>query len=356
MKVKTTRERPFPQPISILKPVKGVDGDLRVNFESFFNLKYMKFEILFSVADAGDPAVPVIQELIAKYPRVRARLIIGDVKIGANPKVSNLVSSYAQAQHDWILISDSNVCVDPDYLYTAIEHFTSDVGVVTAVVSGRRPAELGGWLEAVFLNTFYARWMLLSRELGNPVVVGKSMLFRKSDLERFGGLKVLSGYLAEDYMAGIAMLHLKRRVEIMAQPIVQPLSQYSFAAFWSRHVRWGRIRKSQAPQLFAVEPVFSLWLTGIFGALGFCSLFNFGLGGASAFVGVHILVWMICDLLMMRATDSGLGIKGAFFWFLRESLYLPMWFHIALSSRVLWRGRKLRLLRGGIVETVDSSI
>ena len=336
------------QPISILKPVKGTEDGLVENLESFFRLVYPKFEIIFSVAESHDPCIAVIESLRTKYPRVRSRLIVGDVIVGPNPKVNNLVRSYAQARHDWILISDSNVRVEPNYLYVAAEPFTPEVGIVTAAVLGSQPRESGGWLESVFLNTFYARWMLIARRTGNPVVVGKSMLFRKSEAERFGGIAPLGRYLAEDYMAGQAMALINRRVEIMRTPITQPIGNYSFKAFWSRHIRWGRIRKSQAPALFFFEPLFSFWLSGIGAAISLSHFFStpFWLT-----LSVHGSVWLASDLLTMRAMNSRICAQSILGWFARETLALPLWFHISLGKTVMWRGRQLTLSRGGLLQS-----
>src|SRR6185437_12187382 len=109
-------------PVSVLKPLKGADSGLRENLETFFHLDYPEFEILFSVADPDDPAAQIVRDLIALHPEIKAELIVGQVEVGANPKVNNLVFSYGRARHDWVLISDSNVRVPPDYLATLAAH------------------------------------------------------------------------------------------------------------------------------------------------------------------------------------------------------------------------------------------
>jgi ceramide glucosyltransferase len=336
------------QPISILKPVKGREEGLEENFESFFRLDYPKYELLFSIADADDPARPVIEKLISKYPRVRARLLIGEIRVGPNPKVNNLMKSYGEARHDWILISDSNVIANEDYLRVVVESFDEDVGVVTALVAGRKARGVGGALEAVFLNTFYARWMILAQWFGTPVVVGKSMLFRRSEAKRFGGISTLSRYLAEDYMAGQAMRLLGRRIEVMREPISQPLGNYSFKSFWSRHLRWGRIRKSQAGLAFFFEPMLSLMCSGLVGAWAFSRYSGFSAAGFFAF---HVLFWFLCDAMMMKQMGEKVTLRATTAWLLRETLHLPLWLHIAFGSSVNWRGTKLTLTRGGMLKT-----
>lgn len=181
---------------------------MQTSLRTFFQLDYPDYEILFCVADADDSAIPVIRKLMAEFTHIPSRLHIGAASAGANPKVNNLIPVYDRALHDRILISDSNVRVPPCYLRRMVSVMANDVGIVTAVVAGMEPSHWGGRLEAVYLNTFVARWMQIAYAIGHPCVMGKTMLFRRSVLDRFGGLKTLSRYVAEDYMAGQAMLRL----------------------------------------------------------------------------------------------------------------------------------------------------
>jgi ceramide glucosyltransferase len=328
-------------PVSILKPLKGIESGIKECLESFFQLDYPEYELIFSVADPRDPACAVV-----------AALITQQVEIGPNPKINNMVTSYEGAQYDWILISDSNVKVKPDYLKKQISDFDADVGLITGVVSGRDANGFGGNLEATYLNTFYARWMFVAARLGKPCVVGKSMLFRRSVANRFGGIRVLARYLAEDFMAGEAMRRLGLKVLIATDPIHQHIGNYSFHSFWSRHIRWGRIRKAQAPLAFLIEPFISVWISGILGAVASHALLGFSY---SAFMGLHLALWSGCDLLLMRKLDPGTSWRAPLYWLGRELLSLPLWVHTALGNTVNWRGNRLRILSGGILEAHGKS-
>lgn len=242
--------------VTILKPLKGVDPGISENLESFFNLDYPSYELLFSISSSDDPVITVVRDLFKRYPEVRAKLICELSEKGPNPKINNLLRAYQEAQSDLVLISDSNIRAKPDYLRNLIPDMAQSVGVITAVVAGTCPKGIGGWLEASYLNTFFNRWMFLSKQFGFPSVIGKSMLFRKSTLKRAGGLEVLGRYIAEDYMAGHAVLKLDLSVELMRRPIPQFIGNYNFQDFWQRHLRWGRIRKSIAPIAFLLEPFF----------------------------------------------------------------------------------------------------
>src|SRR5262249_8531274 len=156
----------------------------------------------------SDPAASVVRSLMARYPKINAKLLVGIIEAGLNPKVNNMLRSYDCAKYDLILISDSNVRVGSGYLKRMVAHMSTSIGMVTSVVAGVSPKGLGGALEATYLNTFYARMMHFTARCGESCVVGKSMLFRKSIAKRFGGIRTLACYLAEDYMAGEAMKKL----------------------------------------------------------------------------------------------------------------------------------------------------
>lgn len=340
-------------PVSILKPLKGVDDRLEQNLEGFFRLDYPDYELLFCVANAKDPACAVARRLIARFPRVRARLLIGETAVGPNPKVNNMLAAYEAAANDWVLVSDSNVRARPDYLKRLVAHLRPGVGMVTAVVAGQDAWGIGGQLEAVYLNTFYARGMNLAAGLGRVCVVGKSMLFQRSVAKRFGGLRTLGRYLAEDFMAGEAMQRLGLEVVIASDPVEQVIGEYSVESFWKRHLRWGRIRKRHSLTAFLLEP-----LTGalVSAAIGACALHALTGFAASSFLIIHLGFWSLCDIIMMRELGVSLRWSTPIAWFLREMLALPLWLHIASGNTVDWRGHKLAIGAGGILDTSSTLI
>jgi ceramide glucosyltransferase len=333
----TQRELP---PVSVLKPLKGADSGLSSNLESFFLLDYPEFELLFSVAEEADPAVAILNRLCAQYPGVNSRLIVGAENAGFNPKVNNLTRGEREALHDVILVSDSNVRVAPDYLRRKVAFLEPGVGVVTAAVAGHDPRGIGGMLEATFLNTFYARGLNLAFATGNPCVIGKSMLFRRSVAANFGGLRALAGYLAEDYALGEEMRKLGLRVALTDQAIHQHVGENSFKSFWDRHVRWGRIRKAHAPAPFIFEPIFTSVAAITVAAI------SQGLAAALA-TG---FTWMAADLLLMRKYSGRLPAWAPIAWLVRELLSFPLWLVIASGNSVQWRGATLHLTSGGLIK------
>jgi ceramide glucosyltransferase len=341
-RVKAVPEQELPG-VSILKPLKGADEGLEGNLESFFLLNYPRYELIFSVAEASDPACHVVERLRKRHPGMNARLVIGLEGDVPNPKVNNLIRSYGMAAYDLLMISDSNVRVDPGYLRRAVAQFTPETGVLTAVVAGVEPHDKGGVLEATYLNTFYARGMRLAFFFGRPCVIGKSMLFRKSDANRFGGISSLGEYLAEDYMMGVRMLELGLKVGLMADPIRQYVGVHSFASFWKRHLRWGRIRKAHAPIAFLTEPLSSPLLAALGSGLALHRLTGFAIAPG---IAIHFFAFFLLDLLVALRVGGRQRhlISG---WLLRELLALPMWVVVASGNEVEWRGRLLKIQPGG---------
>lgn len=340
----------YREPVTILKPLKGAEPGLQENLESFFKIRYPIYELVFSVADANDPARIIVERLQKKYPQRNSRLLIGEERVGTNPKVNNLVKGYNAAAFDWILISDSNIRVEDDYLDCMVEPFHRDVGIVTSAVFGCEPSGLGGWLEYSYLNSFHARWMILAKWLGRPVVLGKSMLFSKKQANRFGGITTLGCYLAEDYMAGEAMRKLGLKIEIVSAPVEQPLMNYSFETFWKRHARWGRIRRKQSPLASVFEPLTGSIISGLAGAFAFYLWFDFN---ALNFIFVHLGVWCFCDMTLLSFLGGRTSIRAVAAWLTREFLAVAMWVDSISSNTVEWRGQKLKIEKGGILEQVS---
>ncbi len=346
----------MPVSVSILKPLKGADPALTENLRSFFQLKHpVPFELLFSLENANDPAYAVIKSLCEEFSTVSSKIYFSQETssefqhFGLNPKIKNLAKSYEEATHDVILISDSNVKVLPDMLSTIADELDATTGLVTSIVAGTKFEGVGGYLEAMYLNTFYARFNAIANEYAKPCVVGKSMLFRKSTATRFGGLKVLSQFLAEDFMAGESMARLGLRVKTAREPVTQIIGEHSFMQFWRRHERWGRIRKAHAPLAFLVEPLSSSLLAGSLGALACHMIWQVN------FLPVFVASLLFCGLmdLIQFWRLSGRPKQWylwPFFWLFRESLALPLWIWIGSSDTVIWRGNRLRLAPGGLLK------
>ena len=186
--------------------------------------------MLFCVAAADDPVVPIVQRLIREHPEIPARLLVGRGGGGPNPKLDNLMKAWDVAAYDWIVLADSNVLIPPDYLDRLFARWSERCAVVCSPPVG---IDVHGWaaeLEAAFLNTFEARWQLAGDEIGFGFAQGKTMLLRRSDLAREGGLAALAREVAEDAAATKFARRLGREVRVVDQPFPQPLGRRTLPA------------------------------------------------------------------------------------------------------------------------------
>ena len=194
-------------PVSILKPLRGIDDNLFDNLSSFCTQDYPEYEILFSLQDHNDPAYKVAKKVQDKYRARHIKIIVERCNAGLNPKVNNLIPAYRESRHPYILISDSNVMVDRNYLREIMKHTVDpSVGLVSNVIRGIGGRSIGAILENLHLNSFIIGSVsFLDQFLKMPCVVGKSMLMRKDDLDAIGGLGAFKDLLAEDFIIGREM-------------------------------------------------------------------------------------------------------------------------------------------------------
>lgn len=231
-------------PVSILKPLKGLDDNLFDNLASFCTQDYPEYEIIFSLQDHNDPAYKVARKIKERYPERDISIVVERCDTGLNPKVNNLIPAYKVSKYDYVLISDSNVMVNRDYLKEVVKHFKDpDVGLVSNVIKGIGGSTIGSIFENLHLNSFILGSVcFLDRFLKMPCVIGKSMLMRKRDLDAIGGLEAVKDVLAEDYILGKKM-HKRGKKVILSNHVIKNVNEYwSIKKFLNRHTRWGKIR------------------------------------------------------------------------------------------------------------------
>jgi ceramide glucosyltransferase len=260
---------PFP-PISILKPLKGLEDNLFGNLESFCTQDYPEYEVIFSLQDENDPAYKVARKIKEKFANKPISLVIERGRYGFNPKVNNLFSAYWSSRYSMILISDSNVMVDPNYLRTIAKPMDNpQVGLVCNLIKGIGGKTLGSVFENLHLNSFILGNMcFLDKYLRVPCVVGKSILMRKTDLEAIGGLASVKDVLAEDHFIGEKIREQGQRV-VLSNYLVHNVNEYwGFQKFMNRHVRWGKMRWKIGGMKYLLEltinPVFTACLPLLF--------------------------------------------------------------------------------------------
>ena len=341
----TIRRRVLPAapapPVSVMKPLCGVDPDLEANLETFFLQDYPSFELVFGVQGKEDAAIEVVRRLQDRFPKIRSRLVIHNSKRGMNPKVRNLRAMLPAIRHDVMLISDSNVAAPPHYLREMTAALAEPgIALCTNLVTVQGDGTLGATLEAMQLSAFVAAGVATPNEVMNEAcVVGKSMLFRRSVFERLGGFESVAHVLAEDYVMGRMFQRAGYRVRICPTPIVNVISGHSVKAMYQRHLRWGAMRLRVAPHTWPLE------LASIPMVLGLAA----PLFGVELWAG---LLWGV-GLTLLRDSSQWLLLVGKrhlpralTLFVVRDLMHLALWAGAPFKRHVRWRGNPLTLSSG----------
>jgi ceramide glucosyltransferase len=341
----------FAPPVTIFKPLKGLDEELEENLRSFFRLDYPTFQLLFCVADADDPAIEVVKKLQSEFPDQDAQLVVGCPPFGLNPKVESLAAMDRYRKHDVILISDSNVRVRASYLReTACYLAEPGVGLVSNLFVGVGEAYPSAIMENLQLNGFIAGGVAIASVCRITCVVGKSMLMPVRVLEALGGFAAVRNVLGEDQVFGIRVRRAGYSIRLSHHVIENVNCRRSFRWFLNRHSRWCKIRRQLALPTFLFEPVGNLACVGL----------------VWAFSGESGIAWggllLLTGLGMARDAIQTRWMRGTFpklrhllFSPVKDVFLLPIWFDAIVNRRVLWRGHRFSIGRMTRLREVDIS-
>jgi ceramide glucosyltransferase len=331
-------------PVSILKPLKGVEEGLEANLESFFVQRYPgRFEIVFATTEDDDPAIAIAREVAARHPDVPVRFAHSDADFGLNPKVSNLRGAMRAAQHDLVLQSDANVIAQPDYLARVVEELVGQDGhLLSSLVVGVGERSAGACMENLQLGAMIVPSCCFALHyFGVPCVIGKSMLLRRSDLAKVGGLESVRDVLAEDYLLGRAFQAKGMKV-ILSSTVAQNVNEHvSVDKFMSRHARWLKMRSVIHVPAFIADALANPapWATLAL-VLGLRAGEPWIAGAA---FGV-LLGKVALDAVALRLSrGSMMGLRAVLLGPLKDLLLFSVWPYAAISRSIEWRGTKLRM-------------
>ena len=342
----------FAPPVSLLKPVRGVDFASYENFKSFCTQNYPDYEILFCVNERNDPAVPVIERVMREFPQRTIRILSGAEQIGSNRKVNNLVLLAKEARHEILVQSDGDVRVGPEYLREVVAPFADNaVGVVSCFYRGVAERNFWAEVEAVgAASDFFAGALVANLPGEVTFALGASVATTKAWLAKIGGYEGLADLLADDYEIGNRVHRAGGKVLLSREAVWTMYPAQSLKGFWEHQVRWARTVRLVRPASF-----FGLLITH---GLPWCVLA--AAVAPSAWVGAGFLsAYLVLRLLMAwvvgvwGVNDGVLRLK---LWLvpLRDAIHFTVWLAGFTSNRVKWGGVEYAI-DGGRMREVRST-
>jgi ceramide glucosyltransferase len=327
----------FTPAVSILKPLRGVDPQMYEGFRSHCVQDYPEYEIIFGVSEADDPAVAAVQKLRSEFPRCHIQLVVCTHVLGNNRKASNLVQMLKLARHDHVIINDSDIHVEPDYLRRVLAPFADDnVGMVTCPYRGIAADTLGSRLESVGISTDFIAGVLAARQIEHGIHfgLGSTLAMSRTALDAIGGLEPLVDYLADDFELGYRIANTGKEV-VLADVVVEThLPAYSFRGFFEHQLRWARsTRDSRKAGYLGLVLTFGLPWAMIAVALAAGAWWSWALLAAAAALRVAVALQVGVGVVHDRAVGRHLWLLP-----LRDLVAFLVWFASFANNKVLWRG------------------
>jgi ceramide glucosyltransferase len=323
--------------VSLIRPICGLENHIADTLRSGFELDYPRYEIIFCAACAGDAAIPLVERLIAAHRHIPARLLIGNEAISENPKLNNVCKGWRAAAYDWVAMADSNVLMPPDYIQRLLAAWRSDAGLVSSPPVGCRPDGFWAELECAFLNTHEVRWQYAAAGVGIGFAQGKSMLYRRSQIEGAGGIRLLASEPAEDAASTKLVRRLGLRVCLVDAPFEQPLGCRSARDVWARQLRWARLRQASFKPYYALE-IFSGGIGPLLAAAWVLTASGLPVGG----VVVAAAVWYGAEAALAHAAGWHLSVRSPLTWIARDLLLPVLWIGGWAGRDFVWRGNQMR--------------
>jgi ceramide glucosyltransferase len=339
----------FAPAITLLKPLKGCDATTAESFQSWFDQNYPgQIQILFGIAEAGDPVCPIVRKLIEKNPGRDAQLIVCTESLGANGKVSTLIQLERLAKHPLILVSDADVRVPPDFLANLAAPLRDPkTGLVNCFYRLANPVTAAMRCEAIAINADFWSQVLQSASL-KPLdfALGAVMLTRRKLLEEIGGFNALADCLADDYQLGHRIAQKGHHIALCPVVVECWDAPMNWRDVWKHQLRWARtIRVCQpVPYFFSILSNATLWpLLWLTASL----VLSKTPCAALAALALLLIRIVIAQNLQRQFSPARGNLAPPWLVPVKDLLQAAVWLGAFLGNTVEWRGQKMHLRRDG---------
>src|SRR5271169_4922188 len=337
----------FP-PVTLLKPLCGMEPGLEANLTSFFEQQYPRFEIIFGARHADDPALGVVRRISCKYPAVPVKIVATGEPLRPNAKVCSLVKMYARAAHDYLIISDSDVHVAPNYIAEVVRPLLEPGnGMVTCLYRGVATGGLWSKLEALGMSVEMTSGAIVANLMeGMKFALGPTMAVRRDALEAVGGFESLAEYCADDYVLGRKVAESGRRVVMSQHVIDHVVIDRSFACSMRHQIRWMKSTRFSRHAGHAGTALTFALPFGLLGLLVAGALHHWALGFgllATAYLN-RVVLSVAAGWGVVRDRRA---LRMAWLYPLRDLMGFVFWCASYSSRVIVWRGDWYRLEDGG---------
>ena len=330
-------------PVSVLKPVHGLEARLKENIESFFRQDYPDYEILFAADEANDAALDIVREVCARYPHIRSRVLVTGTP-WPNPVVYAFHCMAEAAAHNILVTTDSDVEVDPRYLREIVPPLLDpQVGMVTCVYRGKNAAGFFSGLTAIGMSVEMTAGVLVANLLeGMKFGLGPTTVVRKDSLASIGGYTALRDYIAYDFAIGNLMAKKGYQVVLSGHVIDHVVNQPSFRRMWQNQLRWAQTTRYSRPKGHFGSGLIFAMPYGLLGFLAAGFLGHWAIGAlllAVAVLNRLIEAWLV-GWLVVRDPQIR---RAPWLYPLRDLLGFLVWFASYLNLRYVWRDSRFEL-------------
>jgi len=343
----------YTPPVSILKPVRGLDREAGENFSSFCRLDYPQYELLFCVGEADDPAIPVIEQLMRDFPERSIRLLVGADRLGNNDKVCKLCRLAREARYSLLAVSDSDIRVSPDYLRQVVAPFRDPkVGAVTTLFRGLAGRGLGSRLEAVSGSVEFCSGAIAALCMeGVRFAHGATMATTRQRLAEIGGFEALADLHSDDFAFGNRIAARGHRVALLPRAVWMVYPAQTMRDYLLHELRWMIGLRNIRPWGH-----FGLVFThGIFWSV-LAAMIAPSSAIAAAYLGAYLglRTWMAWEVGVRGVQDEVLR-QNMWLVPVRDALAVFVWLGSFFSNRIRWRGVRFTIQAGRLVPAMEAA-